>query len=299
MRTELTLVDIGARGDLLPPWSQAHSKVNVIGFEADPIELTRLQEIFPDRTYLPYALGNPRQDLSESPLYLTRNRAQSSLFRPSPSNQVFESPHWRTRQVEATEQVKLRRLDDCIPDRWVDAIKIDTQGAEYDILQGSVNTLERCRPYLFLETWVHPVYEGAPLFHEILTFAYGLGYELIATSTAAAWRMDVSDITRIDMTHARQRLIGLNALLAPSLEAIAEVCDADRLASRIEVMLLFGFDDLALRLAALGGDIELLDTVTWRVQRRSRSRWRRAGRRIASQTLAVIRRPGVTSAPIT
>lgn len=299
MRPELTLVDIGARGDLLPPWSQAHVNVNVIGFEADPVELTRLQDVFPDRTYLPYALGNPTQDLSESPLYLTLNRAQSSLFQPSTANQVFESTHWRSRRIEAIEQIELRRLDDCIPDLWVDAIKIDTQGAEYDILQGSVKTLKRCRPYLFLETWVHPVYEGAPLFHEILTFAYGLGYELIATSTAAAWRMDVSDITRTDMTHARQRLIGLNALLAPSLEDIAEVCDADRLAARVEVMLLFGFDDLALRLAALGGCDELLKDVTLTVRRRSRSPWRRVVRRIASRALAVIRRPSFGSAPIT
>ena len=299
MSTELTLVDVGARGDLLPPWSRARGIVNVIGFEADPIELSRLQKAFPDRTYLPYALGNPERDLDESSLYLTIDRSQSSLFPPSPANRVFEDQHWRTRQIESIEQVKLSKLDDCISDRWVDAIKIDTQGAEYDVLQGSIQTLEQCRPYLFLETWVHPVYEGAPLLHEILTLGYAHGYELIATSTAAAWRLDVADIVDSDMTHARQRLIGLNILLAPSLESIVEVCKNDRLAARVEVMLLFGFDDLALRLAALSGDRKLLDAVTRTVRGRSRAGWLRAARRIASRSLGATRRQSSRRAPIT
>ena len=61
LKTEITLVDVGARGDLLDPWKSPSPPVKVIGFEADPIEHNRLGRKFPCRTYHPFRLGDPAQ----------------------------------------------------------------------------------------------------------------------------------------------------------------------------------------------------------------------------------------------
>jgi hypothetical protein len=46
------------------------------------------------------------------------------------------------------------RLDDVLPaNQHIDIIKLDTQGAEPDILAGAAALIDRCHPILLLEWW--------------------------------------------------------------------------------------------------------------------------------------------------
>ena len=54
---EVSFLDIGARGDLPPPWKQLESRfperLRVGGFETDSEELASLRARFPSRHYFP------------------------------------------------------------------------------------------------------------------------------------------------------------------------------------------------------------------------------------------------------
>jgi len=52
----------------------------------------------------------------------------------------------------------------------VDLIKIDVEGAEYEVLKGAISTLESFKPVLFIEIWKSNV-------RSVLNFLYRLGYK--------------------------------------------------------------------------------------------------------------------------
>jgi len=75
-------------------------------------------------------------------------------------------------------QVELKRLDDIIKtDSQVDFIKIDVEGAEFEVLKGAESTIKRCQPVIFFEhAKVHNEnYETTPdRLHDFLVGTCGL-----------------------------------------------------------------------------------------------------------------------------
>jgi hypothetical protein len=71
---------------------------------------------------------------------------------------------------------------DSITDLQIDFLKIDTQGAEYEILKGAEKHLLSQMPLVTCETWTTEVYEKAPLMHEVIELMYDYGYELLDMS---------------------------------------------------------------------------------------------------------------------
>ena len=59
-----------------------------------------------------------------------------------------------------------------------DIIKIDVQGSEKDLLEGSVETLKKCK-HLIIELQDTHYNEGAPLASETIPFILSLGFELV------------------------------------------------------------------------------------------------------------------------
>lgn len=72
--------------------------------------------------------------------------------------------------------VPVRRLDDLLGQRRVDVIKIDTQGAESEILAGAAHILSRDRPILFLEWWPWGLRTGGGA-SALADFLQSLGYQ--------------------------------------------------------------------------------------------------------------------------
>ena len=76
--------------------------------------------------------------------------------------------------------VKVETLDRVIGERRVDLIKIDVEGAEYDVLTGAYGTLTRCKPIVLFEFGLG----GADYFRvdavKIFQFFDTLGYALFA-----------------------------------------------------------------------------------------------------------------------
>jgi FkbM family methyltransferase len=109
--------------------------------------------------------------------HVASNSDSSSLL-PMARAHVDAAPHVGYIREEAVE---VCRLDDLAHDHAGSRafLKLDTQGFERDVLQGAVETLDRCVG-LQIELSFVPLYEGGPLIDEMIGFAYQEGFRMVA-----------------------------------------------------------------------------------------------------------------------
>jgi FkbM family methyltransferase len=114
---------------------------------------------------------------------LAGNSLSSSLLDmlPTHSESAPESTY------VGSEMVTTRRLDGLLPELAPAGtstyLKIDTQGSELKVLRGAGDALQRIDT-LELELSLLPLYQGAPLFHEMLAWLAERGYELVGLEPA-------------------------------------------------------------------------------------------------------------------
>lgn len=99
-----------------------------------------------------------------------RNTGESSL---SLANATQEGP------AAASYPVRARRLDDILKESGVDrvdAIKIDVEGAEFLVLKGATETLDRYRPVVILELIDRQLRAMGSSVKEVLAFMQSHGY---------------------------------------------------------------------------------------------------------------------------
>ena len=87
-----------------------------------------------------------------------------TLYSSSGNNSFALPPDiWTHLTIEGFDDVSVRTLDEMIPEEGLpapDILKIDVEGAEWDVLLGSRRTLETSRPLIILE-YVHEVADNA------------------------------------------------------------------------------------------------------------------------------------------
>ena len=139
----------------------APASINVIGFEPDPTEHAHLLKAYPQRSYYPSAVWG---ETAVRPFYLCEWESTSSMYPPAEeSNRAYKSDHWAGRVPVKTFQVECVPLDKILLScDTPDFIKIDTQGAELEILRGGEEILRQAAPLVLAETWCAEVYTGAP-----------------------------------------------------------------------------------------------------------------------------------------
>lgn len=181
--TPLHFIDIGARGgvhDLVVPVAEW---VSVLGFEADPEECERLSKLddvsspWAAFQLLPFGLSDRN---GEQTLHLTRANTNHSLL---PPNDAFVS-RYNMKQFEKTGEAKVpvKRLDDIYHERKLDNpnfgefIKIDTQGSEFEILNGSESVLCHNTVALVCEVSFFEIYRGQKLFSEVESYLRKIGF---------------------------------------------------------------------------------------------------------------------------
>ena len=148
-----TLVDIGAHDGLLTIPLARLPGSRVLAFEPLPSAYARLQ------VALRAAFGEPPANVACHHLALGDHEGSITLAMPVLDGVAQEqwastakdyASHVSARVAVERFTVPMRRLDDfALAD--VTAIKLDAEGAEYEILRGARETLLRCRPVLTLE----------------------------------------------------------------------------------------------------------------------------------------------------
>lgn len=164
----LTLLDIGARGGLLPHWQRVRSQLYAVGIEPDPSECTRLitHKAF-DRVLNIAVSDRP----GKMPFYQAACTADGSLL---PANIAMAAQYVETIEPADVIEVTVETLDKVCNDEGLcpDALKIDTQGSAAQVLRGGgilkqVGAVE-------IEVGVIPRYAGEVLWdtvHDLLTEA--------------------------------------------------------------------------------------------------------------------------------
>ena len=181
---ELSLVDIGAAGEVEPRWKPFTQFLNYIGFEPDERSRNTIANNKNDfKTYqiLPYALAAEKKSLNFN---LCRKPPVSSLYEPKMN---FLTRFLSSERFDITDQISV----DCVPLDSVDLptidfLKIDIQGAEEDVLKGASTGL---RSALGLEVEVEFVelYKDQPLFGNVCKTLSQHDLEFVDFINLARW----------------------------------------------------------------------------------------------------------------
>ncbi|UYN97328.1 MAG: FkbM family methyltransferase [Enhydrobacter sp.] len=137
----LVIFDVGARGGVNPEWAVFGDQLQVFCFEPDETECKRLTTNAPPQIkYLPYALG---RSSGAATLYEAELPASSSLYKTR--MEYFGRFVNRDNGMTVSERkITVRTLDEVAAAArisYADFIKLDTEGAELDVLVGGKNTL--------------------------------------------------------------------------------------------------------------------------------------------------------------
>jgi FkbM family methyltransferase len=251
----ITLVDVGARGGVKRNWEAAGRHLRVLGFEPDQREYQRLVQTArnaptPAR-YFNVALHNERGTV---PLYLTRNRALSSIFEPDRSF-LDSFPDPERFDIDEVQHVEVDTLDNQLGAAMIDDIdfiKVDTQGSELFVLQGATAALAASAVGVEVEVEFTPIYKNQPTFADVDSFLRGLGYLLFDLKPcywkrAAGWKAGgfYGQIVWADALYLKS----VPAIQATLANLPGDVRRSKALRS-ISLALLYGYVDYALALTA-------------------------------------------------
>lgn len=184
------LIDVGSVGPLPRPWHQKCDLVShVLKFEPrdprreKPRVVTIDAALWSEPATLPFFVyaGSAGQGSSlfrQNIEYVRENL--DSLQKLGPS--YFADTWFERARLERVEEVKCTTLDIVLADRPepYHVLKIDAQGAEYQILQGATEYLSGpdCLA-LHLELFRFPLYEGIALRPEVEEFVSDMGFSLV------------------------------------------------------------------------------------------------------------------------
>ena len=121
----------------------------------------------------------------EITFYLCKKPKVSSTFIPN-EEFIKNFPDSKRFQIIDSFKTKTSTIDNELPNRIVDFVKIDIQGAELKALQGMENLIKNCLGFE-LEIEFTEIYKSQPLFGEIDSFLKDRGFEFIDFTNLYRW----------------------------------------------------------------------------------------------------------------
>jgi len=253
----LGFIDIGARGGVHSLVAPLAKSVAVLGFEPDLPACGEMNAMMArDRIWahglcLPTALADRE---GPATLHLCAAPTNHSLL---PINGEFVARYHMDKFAQTGSlALNTARLDTVLANRpadepnWGEFMKIDTQGTEYEILQGSQRTLAERTSALFVEVEFCEIYAGQKLFSDLECFLREAGFAFFGFHSTHERSRKMLDkkryIGRERLLHAdaiffKDPLESRQATMAPRQRYVVFAC-----------ALLCGFFDFALELIEAG-----------------------------------------------
>jgi FkbM family methyltransferase len=172
----ISLIDIGAEGGLEPRWRDINEFLHYTGVEPDNRSskvLVKSGTPFRSFRIIPFALWSTSKELQ---LNLCRQPSASSVFEPN-KDFLNRFPRVERFDVEKVIQIQAKKLNEILEGN-VDFLKIDTQGAELEIIKGAVDNLKNAIG-LEVEVQFHKIYVGEPLFQDVSSYLESHNFEFI------------------------------------------------------------------------------------------------------------------------
>lgn len=247
----LTLVDVGSIGGLKDRWQLLQGRVRSYGF--DPREKVERQEA--NSTILPYAVG---RETGVADFYVTRFGNMSSMLRPNPDAlYCFQDREYKAEVVEV-EQLPIRRIDDSVPGPLADALKVDAQGGEMEILLGAQGLLRSGLLLAEVEVSFIERYIGQPMFGDIDAFMRERGFDLLdlyqlrryyrTNSLMLRKHQVIPDSCSGQLSYADAVFFLSDAAIAMQLARLDEASASVWVVKAILLLLIYGKFDRALQL---------------------------------------------------
>jgi FkbM family methyltransferase len=176
----LRLVDVGGAGGLQAKWLNVADKIAPILFEPNPAEAAKLRLSLSGAVSRSLVLETALSNVAgPQVLNIARHFGCTSLRQPN--HDVLSGYRiQRLFRVKDTAQVECTRYDILYNTGQVpapDAIKIDVQGYEYEVLQGFGALLQDCIG-IELESHLYPIYRDQRLLHDLVAFLADFGFVL-------------------------------------------------------------------------------------------------------------------------
>lgn len=173
------LIDLGASGGVAPQWQAIAHWINVIGFDPNAQECTRLNACatgYRSAKFLPYALAG---ETGPHLLHKTKSIYCWSLLKPRLEDWLSRFTYAALFEPAGSETIAAYRLDEVreLAGLDLDAMKVDTQGLELPILSAALPFVESCVS-IETETGFTQNYEGETTFDQILAFMRDRGFGL-------------------------------------------------------------------------------------------------------------------------
>lgn len=180
--TLIEILDIGAKGSIPRELYPILNLMNITGFEPNKNEFNKLNESN-HINYLPYAIG---KNNSQEKLYICNHPSASSLFK---LNEEIVSRFWDYENLKliGEEKIDCVSLDHLLENKKINQpnfLKIDVEGAEYDVLEGASKMISNesclgikieCR---FDKWYLNPKDEPNKIFSEIDIYLRKFGFKL-------------------------------------------------------------------------------------------------------------------------
>ena len=177
-------IDVGARGGSHSLVEPLHTHVSFLGFEPDLEECDQLNQDAALKEYwnqfkvLPNALSN---DYSQRTLNILSAATNSSLLEP---NSTFVDRYKMAQKWTITKKFPVATvpLDHVMFDLNLgfeysgEIIKLDTQGTEYEIIEGARRLLSEKTVCVVTEVEFFSIYQGQKLFSDVEVYLRELGF---------------------------------------------------------------------------------------------------------------------------
>ena len=249
----LVMADVGARGGLKKNWQPARRHLRLFGFEPDAHEFARLAERARTKghgdTYFNVALHSRRGPIQ---IHVARDAGLTSIFEP---NREFldafpDASRFDTVDRRAVDADTLDHVLESHGERNLDFIKADTQGSEFNVLEGARSLLTST--VLGVEAEVNSPRSTKISRSSPTSIACCAGWDFFCSTCARA----IGSATPAAPPAARYgQLIWSDALYlksVPALQQIIAPLDPDRKKSKVlhalTIALLYGYVDYALEI---------------------------------------------------
>jgi len=238
---QLIIVDIGASGGIDTRWKNLTSYFKCILFEPDPREYSILKENSDSNLIvLNSALSDSTKKVE---FHLCKKQEVSSIFPPNFDflNKFPDSERFKVQKNIRLNTDTLNNQLIKVGVNEVDFIKIDTQGYELPILQGSFDYLDSAIG-MEIEVEFVELYKGQPLFDEVNGFVKSKGFSLVDLKRSY-WKRKGTRNT----TNKKGQLIYGDALYFKTPEQILKISNInqEKIIRSIFIYLAYGYIDLS------------------------------------------------------
>lgn len=251
----LGFIDIGARGDIHELVTPLAKNVSILGFEPDPEECQRM--------IAQHNKAPVWKEFNLEPAGLSDSIGDKTLYRMTvPTNDSLRqvNKHFADRynmekfRPKGELTVKTTTLDAVLSQsrynnskRLGELIKLDTQGTEYEILEGADNTITKTTLGVMCEVAFGEIYSGQRLFSEVELHMRSKGFTFYGF-TWLILRSQKSLDKKI--TTGRERYLYADAIfLKDPYETTQQILTADQKQRLVVIAILLKYYDLALELS--------------------------------------------------